>query len=360
MINLSCPINPLSFGNVSVNFLKEFSKRNTKITYFPIGKELDFKSFDKLDEKTPKYLTDAYNNRYEHLDQRNPSLRLWHLSGSELRIGNKQFLYTFYELDQPTPTELSVAKNQTATIFSSKHACDLFSDSLDNCHYVPLGFDTDFFETGKTYLKDRVHFGLMGKMEKRKHTLKILKWWAEKFGDNTDYQLTCLINNPFLSSERISKEISKAFNYITYKNINFLPPLKKNSVVNELLNSLDIDLTGLSGAEGWNLPSFNVTCLGKWSIVLNATAHKDWANKDNCVLVEPSGLISSEDGIFFKKGNVFNQGNISDFSKEAFYNAIEIAINKHSNKNTEGIKLRSEFTYESTINKILKIINYEA
>ena len=65
----------------------------------------------------------------------------------------------------------------------------------------------------------------------------------------------------------------------TYKNINFLPHLKTNSEMNELYNSIDINLSGLSGAEGWNLPAFNSTCLGKWSIVLNATSHKDWATE---------------------------------------------------------------------------------
>ena len=62
--------------------------------------------------------------------------------------------------------------------------------------------------------------------------------------------------------------ISNALRGKHYKNINFLPHLEKNAEVNELLNAIDIDLTGLSGGEGWNLPAFNATCLGKWSVVL--------------------------------------------------------------------------------------------
>ena len=72
--------------------------------------------------------------------------------------------------------------------------------------------------------------------------------------------------------------IAQALEGKTYGNINFLPRLGTNSEVNEMLNSIDIDLSGLSGAEGWNLPAFNSTCLGKWSMVLNCTSHKDWAN----------------------------------------------------------------------------------
>ena len=32
------------------------------------------------------------------------------------------------------------------------------------------GFDEDFFETGKEYLPEKIHFGLVGKFEKRKNT----------------------------------------------------------------------------------------------------------------------------------------------------------------------------------------------
>ena len=44
------------------------------------------------------------------------------------------------------------------------------------------------------------------------------------------------------------------------------------SKVNILINNIDIDLSGLSNGEGWNLPAFNATALGKWSIVSNCRA----------------------------------------------------------------------------------------
>ena len=98
----------------------------------------------------------------------------------------------------------------------------------------------------------------------------------------------------------------------SYFNINFLPYLNTNSEVNELMNSADIDLTGLSGAEGWNLPSFNMTCLGKWSMVLNATSHKDWATPENSILMESNKKIPAEDGLFFKAGQDYNSYNSTE------------------------------------------------
>ena len=142
-----------------------------------------------------------------------------------------------------------------------------------------------------------------------------------------------------------------------YGNINFLPFLPKNSQVNDYLNSIDIDLGGMSGAEGWNLPSFNATCLGKWSIVLNSSAHKDWATEDNSILVEPSGKEPVYDGIFFKEGSDFNQGNIYTFSEDEFMEAMNKAESKLGQKNTEGVKLKDKFSYSSTLNSILDKIN---
>ena len=154
--------------------------------------------------------------------------------------------------------------------------------------------------------------------------------------------------------------ISQTLSGKQYGNINFLPRLKTNSEVNEFHNAIDIDLSGMSGAEGWNLPAFNATCLGKWSIVLNCSSHKDWANKDNCILVEPSGSESAEDGVFFKQGSPFNQGEISIFKKDSLIEAMEKSEKMVGTKNENGVSLREDFSYEKTVSSILKIMEKNA
>ena len=202
-------------------------------------------------------------------------------------------------------------------------------------------------------MKDKIHFGLMGKFEKRKHTGKILKLWADKYGNNYDYQLSCCVNNTFLKPEHLNSLINESLGGERYGNINFLPFLKTNGEVNELLNSIDIDLTGLSGAEGWNLPSFNATALGKWSIVLNHTSHKDWATPENSILIEPTGKIPAYDGMFFHNGSEFNQGNINIFNDDEVISKMEEAEKKCKEENVEGLKLQEEFSYSKTLDTIL-------
>ena len=351
-----CPINPVSFGNVSFNLLREMFRREIAVAHFPIG-NVDASVYDKISKELKEWLQSAIDNRYKLLKKDVPTLQLWHINGSENRITSKQHLITFYELDQPTEAEKNIVNIQDSVMFSSKYSSQSFkSVGCNNVSSIPIGFDPDFHKTGKKYLEGKIHFGLMGKWEKRKHTAKILKIWAEKYGNNYNYQLSCCINNSFLKPEQLNQFVGEALEGKQYGNINFLPFLKTNSEVNELLNAIDIDLTGLSGAEGWNLPAFNATALGKWSLVLNATSHKDWATEDNSLLVEPSGKTPAYDGIFFQQGAPFNQGNIYDFDNDEVVSKMEEAETKCKEENTEGLELQKDFSYSRTLDSVLSNI----
>lgn len=352
-----CPINNVSFGNVSVNLMRELFKREFSIGHFPIGNP-EVSVYDKLTKDFQEWLQTSINSRFKLLDKELPTLQLWHINGSENTITKNSNLITFYEVDEPTETEKNIVNLHDKVMFSSTYAEKIFkSVGCENVCSIPMGFDPDFHKTNKKYLEGKIHFGLMGKFEKRKHTAKILKIWADKYGNNYNYQLSCCVNNPFMKPEQLNQLISDALGGKQYGNINFLPFLKTNSEVNEFLNAIDIDLGGLSGAEGWNLPSFNATALGKWSIVLNATSHKDWANDKNSILVEPSGKIPSYDGHFFRQGQPFNQGNIYDFNEDEVIAKMEEAEEKCKTENEEGLKLQKQFSYGKTVDKILEYIN---
>jgi hypothetical protein len=357
-LHFDTPINSLSFGNVGFNFLREFYKIGAEISLFPQGNTANFESFDKADPKLIEWIKKSAYERYKTLNKNNPVLKLWHLNGGEQRIAPKQYLYTFYECDSPTLEEVAIVKSQQHVFFSSSASRDAFAKlGCDNISYVPIGFDEDFHKTNKEYLGgDVIHFGLIGKFEKRKNTQLIIQTWLNRFGNNPKYQLTCLINNPFFSEEDYGKIINQTVGGKKWSNLNLLPNLKTNSEVNEVLNAIDIDLSGLSSSEGWGLPSFNATALGKWSIVSNCSAHKDWANKDNCILVEPTGKIECYDGVFFRQGAPFNQGYMYNISQESINNGIDRALSVAKQVNTEGLKLQKEFTYSKTIEAILKQI----
>jgi len=349
------PMNSLSFGNVSYNILRQLWRKGIDVMWFPIGGNPDFQSFNKIDKEFGSWLQDSVQNANQKIKPDIPCFKLWHLNGSQARIGQKQALYTFYELNEPTEAEINLANFQDKIYFSSNYAAESFKKRGVKTDVIPVGFDEDFFKTNKQYLDpDIIHFGLMGKFEKRKHTEKIIKLWLSKYGNNNKYQLSVCVTNPFFKKEEMQAALSNCLGEKRYTNINFLPYLKTNSEVNDFLNAVDIDLTGLSGAEGWNLPSFNASCLGKWSIVLNETSHKDWASKNNSIIVESKGKESCYDGKFFQEGSEFNQGNIYTWDSDIVAQAMETASQKKGQINTEGEKLKEKFSYSSSVDRLLK------
>ena len=355
---VNAPINALSFGNVSVNILRELFKKNIDLTFFPIGDKAEMDAYDKIDPDFVKYLQSATNDRYSKISKDIPSLKLWHIFGSETRYSKNQSLFTFHEVSEVTNIEKNLLKLQDNIFVSSNYTKNIFNlNGLDNVTHVPLGFDNDFQITNKTYLQDKIHFGILGKFENRKNTARIIKSWLKLFGNKPEYQLSCAITNPFLDKARFQNELLKVLEGKNYNNLNFVPYMQTNSEVNDYLNSIDIDLGGLSGSEGWNLPSFNATALGKWSVVINATAHKDWATKDNSILIEPSSLKDCYDDVFFKKGQSFNQGQFFDISDQEMENAILKSVSYAKKPNPEGLKLQKQFTYEKTVETILCAIS---
>lgn len=355
-IVFNAPFNSLSFGNVSLNIARELHRADRDCVIFPIGDKIDLSAFNNLDENFKKWLHHNINRRLTDIDKDAVTLQMWHLNGSETRFTSKKVLYTFYELDQPTAAEQTLAKLQDATIFSSSYARNSFINrGLTNTYNTPLGLDEDFYNTGKEYMPDKIHFGLMGKFEKRKHTGEILKTWIKKYGNDFKYQLTCCITNPFFQPAQMDSIINNILEGKRYGNVNFLPRLTTNTEVNDFINAIDIDLSGLSGAEGWNLPSFNATALGKWSIVLNATSHQDWATSSNSLQVEPDGKINCYDGAFFQKGSPFNQGTIYTFDSDDVVSKMEEAVKICKTPNVEGLKLAKDLTYKKTVDNILQI-----
>ena len=80
---------------------------------------------------------------FEEYSRETPIFKLWHLNHESLTsYGKDQTLFTFYELDHPTSYEINIARNQKNLIVSSNYAKNILQEhGIENCHYVPLGFD---------------------------------------------------------------------------------------------------------------------------------------------------------------------------------------------------------------------------
>ena len=350
-------LNTLSIGQVSRCILQELYKAEHEPNIFIISNNFDLSAEDEIDDDFVKWCKSGIAKANYSYSRNDPCLKIWHINGSQGSISNKQSLFSFYELDTPTDSEINICKNQSNVIFSSQDSCDLFSSHDVNTKYVPLGFDSDYFKTiDKTFfLDDRIVFGLAGKFEKRKNHILAIDSWLEAFGNNKDYFLSCALHNPFLTAEDHQKIKAK---YKPFWNVQINNRFPKNKQYNDYLNSIDIMLCP-SGGEGWGLPEFQATALGAHSVVLNCSAYKGWANEENSILLEPNEeKIPSNDGRFFVQGSPFNQGALHTFNKEPFIDACNKAVERYKNNKTNeaGLKLQSEFTYRNTTEKCINIL----
>lgn len=357
-LTFNVPINQTSFGQVSVALLREMYDREMSPLLFPIGGDINL-STHKEDKGFHDWLIEASKKAFEKHHRNNKTLKLWHINGALESFSNDQLLMTFYELDNITPSERNALLNNRVAVTSS-YTKEIFESVGLTADFVPLAFDKyNFYRTDKKYFEDdRITFNLCGKFEHRKHHVNILRAWAKQFGNNTKYHLQCSLYNNFLSPEQNNEIIAKALNGIRYSNIIFLNFMSENSKYNEFLNSADIVL-GMSGGEGWGLPEFQSVCLGKHAVVLNAHAYKDWATDETCVMVEPSGKIPSADGVFFREGSPFNQGEFYTWEEQDFVNGCYDAIKRVKDTqrvNSKGIELQKEFTYSKTLDKILELM----
>lgn len=360
------PLNNLSLGNVSLNILKALHKKGVKVHYSPIG-NADVGNY-KLTDDFKNWLQSSANSFLRNYKRDIPTIKNWHINGSWHFPTDKRYLLTYHECDMATAEEINTVKNTNLTFFCGNYSQKIFNDyGISNCESFNLGFDSDsFYKTDKKYFDDgRIQFFLGAKMERRKKTLDILSIWAKKYGKKKgesykpgeqQFFLNCCIINPFYDIKAQEQQIAQALNGQQYINIQFFSFLDRERF-NDMLNSSDIDLTGLSGGESWNLIPFNISCLGKWSIVLNCSGMKAWANKDNCILVNPNGKVDSQDGIFFQKGALFNQGNFYSFEQKDVEVAMDLAVTKAKTPNVNGEKLATEFTYDKTVDYILNKID---
>lgn len=360
MINkliITAPINTLSLGQFSFNIIRELYKRKIVISLFPKG-NVDLSAY-KVEPQLAAWIEQAINKRFERFDRKTPTLAIWHINDSQFKPSDKQYLFSFHETDSPTAAEINIVNQQENTFFSSSWSVDNFQTfGAQNVSYIPLGLDEDFKKIeGKLSDDNVINWLICGKTEPlRKMTAIKIQAWIKKYGGNAKHFLYLSVNNPFVKPEDMNGFFHQVFQGNKPFNVKILPHLTTNAEMNQLYNVIDIDLSGFARAEGWNIPAFTCTALGKWSVVSNCSAHKDWANKDNSILVEPTGKIKAVDGMFFHENSLFSSGNMFDFNIDDFVIAMEKAEKVAKIPNIEGLKL-ANITYKDTVDAILSKIN---
>ncbi len=329
--------------------LREFYARGDSVNLFLVQEPADVSAYT-LDQDFQFWLSSCASGAKKKYSAGAPTFRLWHVNGAEYALG-PQVLFTFHEVDKITPVEANILSNQKKVLVSSKHTLEVFSAAgLSNVEYCPLGFDDLHFKNiNRQRNPNIITFSLFGKFEKRKHTEKVLRAWLKKYGNKQGFGLNVHVYNPFFTPEQNNAILANICGGQKPWNVNFIPFVKTLKELNEGLNAADIVLD-MSGGEGFSIPSFSALALGKHGVVHNCSSIKDWAGDSGAVLVEPSGKEPVYDGVFFRPGQDFNQGDIFSFNEEAFLTACDTAIERYRKNpvNEQGLTLPAKYTWTKT------------
>ena len=356
-INLSAPLNSLSFGHHAINLLEEFHKRGREVNLF-LPQQPDISAYN-VSADFKKFIENAANNALGRFSIDDPSIKLWHLNGSEHRTCRNQHLLAVHELDNLTRQEVNILRQQQTVFTTSRYSEELYNTyGIENVIYCPLGFDSSNFKTLPRKNKEGITFGLFGKFEKRKNTQKVISTWLKKYSKSREVSLNLHVTNPHFSPEDNQKLIAGTCGGYKPFNVNVLPFFASLQDYNAAINDCDI-VIDMSGAEGFSIPSFTAVALGKHAVIHNCTAMTDWATNSGAVLVESSGKEVVYDGVFFQQGQPFNQGNIFTWKEEDFIEGCEEAMRRFKKEqiNHQGLTLQERFSWEKNANIIIERID---
>lgn len=359
-------VNQLSFGNCSFGILNELYKKNkTDFQIHDIGTPT-LNSFDKIraDENFINWFNERRGNTLQSFDRKNDvQFKMWHINDSQESMCDKNVLYVWHETDTLTKTESNILNNQDHIIVANNYSKQVFEDHGVKVpiSVIPVGFDSVHFNNNikRKLPKETCSWLIAGKFEEsRKRHVKSIRGWIKKYGNNPKHILNLSIHNSFFSPEDNNRVLHMIFEGKPKPyNVNVHPYLETLTEYNDLLNFTDIVIA--MGNEGWDLPAFTCTALGKHAVLHNCAGISMWANENNATLVESTHKIPCYDNIFFKEGQEFNQGNFFDFDEQNYLDNLSVAYDKWQKNpmNIEGLKLAKEFTWEKTTDGILEIIN---
>ena len=345
ILNINAPINTTSYGYVSANIIRELHKTGHDLRYIPIGPIAP-------DEELLPDIKEVLLRWDYSFDA--PSLRIWHqhdlgpFCGKGVRIG-----MPIFELEQFNKRELHSLSNPDRIFVCSNWAKTVIEDqvkSQKDIAVIPLGVDTDLFkpcplpQTGKTV------FGNFGKWEVRKGHDVLPEIFNKAFEKDDDVLLVMMPHNVFLSNEDTIKWMEKYKNSKLGDKIVFIARQKNQKSVYNVMSQIHCGIFP-SRAEGWNLEALELLACGRHLIITNATAHTEFCNQDNSLLVNmESGYEKAFDKRFFDGS--FEWRKIGENEIDQFVEHMRFIHKSRQEGNLElnnqGISTGQKFTWKNT------------
>jgi len=353
-LNLYAPVGKTGYGVAGYNILNALKERDWDVSLFMHGNNVE-----RNDPKELSVIKEALEQAVL-FDNDAPCLNIWHQFDLSHRIGQGKYVaFPFFELDTFNEREKHHLGCPDKLCGTSEWAVKVLESQVPNrgdVYTVPLGIDTSIFNPNYSRKEnENTVFLNCGKWEIRKGHDFLINLFHEAFTVDDKVELWMLPHNPFLTMEDIAG----------WENMYLDTPMgragkvkifgwqKDHSDVANVMAGADCGIFP-SRAEGWNLELLEMMAMGKQIIATNYSAHTEFCNTDNSMLVDIDGLELAFDGKWF-----FEQGNwaeIEDAQLEKIVEYLQIVHEKCQRPglfvNDPGIETGREYTWDNTAKKL--------
>lgn len=357
-LNLIAPINQLGYGITSLNVLKALQNEGVNVALFPIGQPQI-----TTEEDAERVKTAVESSRF--FNPHAACIRIWHQHDLAQFVGcGKHIGFPIFELDTFNDLENHHLKSCDGLFVCSQWAKDVcVSNGVTNHQHtdsnyhttevVPLGVDTMIFKPCPPNDSPKTVFFNCGKWEVRKGHDILYKAFRLAFDGINDVELWMMCENPFNTPQ----EESRWTNLYNHSQIKLIPRVQTQKEVYNIMKEIDCGVFP-SRAEGWNLEALEVMACGKQLIITNYSAHTEFCNSNNSLLVEIDDKEPAFDGKwFFGQGNwaKMQERQVQDLAKHmlAVYNL------KKSNgdiTNYQGIETAKQYSWKKSAESILNYV----
>lgn len=350
-LNLIGSASYTGYGVVTYNLMRTFMEDDWRISLFPKGLH------GRITQEEMYYIDRACKNA-ETFDYDAPCLTIWHQFDLALRTGRGKYLaYPFFELDTFTDLEKHQLGYPDELIVSSDWAKEVVKKNgiSTPTHVIPPGVDFNIFNPNikppvAEGMEEKTVFLNCGKWEVRKGHDFLIDAFHLAFKGDENVELWLLPTNIFLTPTEKKDWESLYMN----------SPLGKAGKIRiiswlhthiELSNIMAQASCGVfpSRAEGWNLELLEMMALGKPVIATDYSAHTEFCNDENSMLIPIEVVEPAYDGKWF-----FEQGNwakIENKQKKQLANFMRQVYEKKSSgeelSNHPGVETAKKYSWEN-------------
>lgn len=358
-INLSCPINQLGYGLSGLNITKSLIDLKQDVCLFPLG------NIEAPDEYTDMLKSAIGSSRTP--DWKAPSIKIWHQHDMAQFVGNgTKYGFPIFELDRFTDIELHHLHYLDNWIVTSQWGKDIIIESLskirgedyvkEHTHIVPLGVDRQVFREATSHKEETIFFNC-GKWEIRKGHDVLVKAFNEAFNEDDNVELWMMCDNPFYPEDENFKWERLYRSSKLGEKVRIIPRQKTQRDVYNIMTQTDCGVFP-ARAEGWNLELLEMMSCGKNVIATNYSAHTEFCNKDNCLLVDTEEKEDAVDGFWFR-----GQGQWASIKEKEISSLAEHMRTVHEQKKTDNLKMNQsgvdtakQFSWKNSAQKVIEAI----